>query len=1211
MAKSALEEAKEQYRKLSSRGLSGVVQGLAGGLTGSRITPSFAPAIQQAFSGRIQTPVPQFINKQATNLGGAARQIGGAFVQAPVLAATKGRVNIPIMRESELVRASGGTQGNFGQRLSKALPVAYTDVARPLANTATAVMAPGRLALGASIGVAGQGRANISQRRPVFENASRGAGSRIENAWILALTGSVTDKLLGGVGLGKFTDKSLSGAWKVARNSGSYKQLATMTAKQMMKGILETPVETAAFSGLDIIKGDKNIRAVFERNLISNLIGNVAFHALGSGLNASPVIMRDIGKALKQTIEQTMNNTQGGFTRISGKMTPDVPAPKGMSIEELADKARGTKPGEAHARDFAHFQARKSLESEMLSYPTKKEFLDVVIAKGGEVARKADIARKAGFKGLDDMYEYVRSKPGTGEFPTSTKVPQGSLYDIASTEQRIKSKGIVNPDINKATDAGFITKDGNFVSVDTGHSKALGDLGMGEKKLNDYLDAGGIRTYISRESGDINVQINKTPTPQQLKVLQSLPEDRRYFFDIKAAHPNYTKVGTSKADFIKALNKNFPQVSLGKQLSKFANEEVDINKLNEKYTGKALGLGTRQQALQRGVRKEVQDLSKTRPGEAGGINFGAKIEPLQEKINSTKNIPPPPDIPAKDSKYAFNINKKRLNISNAARVRLDKTVSAIKPELELAKGKRLSNAEVVKAAKISDSLKNVVSRKETADITARLTRLRQEVAAGAEGKGVSKDYIQNLKVLSSWAADTGRKLQSFSIGADPDAKSVKEEIVRDIIKLGKDTDEIISASKNVDFTNPKEATAFYRQYVKASTSELLDEYRYINLLSSPKTHIINTFSNILQAGVVSPGTKLYSGAVDAFAEGLTGKARTHYVGEVPQYYKGAFNAIPDAIDGFRKALSGESFMGRPDIKRLGTGNKLLEQAGIILRFLEAQDVFFRTMIKGGELESLSYKAGKTGKQLDPSALDAKAGENAAYYVFRGSQEGQGKLLESIDTFTKGIYSLRKGPLKWFIPFVQTTMNIVKQGIEYSPVGVATIPGAKDPIEQIGKALMGSTVMLGAAYLAARGDSTWAAPTGEKDKEVFYASGRKPYSIRIGDRWYGYSRLGPLAYPIAMATALKYNFEQDPKAAEQTNFEKIADTVGGVAKFFTDQSYLQGVGSFINATRGDKQALKSALSNIPRQLIPLSSLQGWVARIIDPVYRKAGSPVESQ
>lgn len=184
----------------------------------------------------------------------------------------------------------------------------------------------------------------------------------------------------------------------------------------------------------------------------------------------------------------------------------------------------------------------------------------------------------------------------------NSKVPavvtKGSLYDItkdkySALETRIKSKAIgrVNPDINRATDAGFITRDGDFVSVDTGHSKALGDLGMGEKTLNDYLDAGGIRTFISRETGDVNVQINKAPTPQQMDILMKLPEGRRYFFDVKSIHPNYTKVGTTKADFMDMLNKTFNVAqppTIGKRLSKFANEEVDIDKLNEKYLGETL-----------------------------------------------------------------------------------------------------------------------------------------------------------------------------------------------------------------------------------------------------------------------------------------------------------------------------------------------------------------------------------------------------------------------------------------------------------------------------------------------------------------------------------------------------------------------------------------------------------------------------------------------
>lgn len=552
------------------------------------------------------------------------------------------------------------------------------------------------------------------------------------------------------------------------------------------------------------------------------------------------------------------------------------------------------------------------------------------------------------------------------------------------------------------------------------------------------------------------------------------------------------------------------------------------------------------------------------------------------------------------------INISRLKISDKAKQGLDKTISQIEPELKNIKGPTLSNEEVIDSAKASKVLQREMSRDTTKKATAAITRLRQEVAAGAEGKGVTKDFIENLKILKSYSADAGRKLQSFNIQAGPDA-GVKEYIISQLIKLGKTSDDIIKAAQGVNFDSPKEAEAFYRKFVKPTFGEVMNEYRYINLLSSPQTHIVNTASNILQGTFVNPATKLYSGVIDNVASKLTGKARQHYIREVPAYGKGVINSIGDAISQAADVLRGNKYVERPDINRISTG-KFGPLSGIT-KALEASDIFFRRLIKGGELEALAYKASRNGKKVSSAILDKQAEDTAAYFVFRKALDpsnatGQGQVLSSIDKVTSAVYKLREVPgFKWFVPFVQTPMNILKQGIEYSPLGLSTTIGATNKTEQVAKALLGSTVMAGAGMIAFNGDSTWAAPTGKKDKEEFYATGRKPYSLKIGDKWVSYSKLGPLAYPIAMASAIKYYFDQDPKSDSTDVIDKTVKMLSGTAGFFADQSYLTGIGNILDIARGDEYAIKRSIADIGRQYVPLSSLQGWIARMVDPIFRK--------
>lgn len=565
------------------------------------------------------------------------------------------------------------------------------------------------------------------------------------------------------------------------------------------------------------------------------------------------------------------------------------------------------------------------------------------------------------------------------------------------------------------------------------------------------------------------------------------------------------------------------------------------------------------------------------------------------------------------------INAERYAVDSKTRKVITDAAESVRPELEAFKGAPMKHEEVLEAAGNSEVLKRATTRAETLKREASLLKLRQHVAALAErdGSGISRELVDSVQTVSNELTSIARQLNAAAIDATSELATNKTSMVKRLLELGNSADDIVKAADGVDFNDARQSTDFYRKFVKPKISEIIDEYRYINLLSSPRTHIVNAFSNLLQATVLRPGTKLASGAVDFVGSTLTGKQRQMYASEVAPYAKGAVNSVPEAVGEFMKALSGRSATVRPDLQRIPTNAKFLRPFQVIPRLLEGTDVFFRTLIKAGEKESLLARAAKQGKVIDDklmAKIEQRASDIAEEYVFRkaldaSNKTGQGKLLSGIDNLTSRVYGLRMAPaIKWFIPFIQTPMNILKQGIEYSPLGVATLPGAANKAEQLGKTLVGTTVFAGAGAMAAQGRTTWSAPKGEKEKQAFYASGRKPYSVKIGDNWVSYTKLGPLAYPIAMASAIQWYTQENPKASTDTSERKMVNILSGIGRFFADQSYVQGMNNMIQSVSGDPQGLKNVVTNFPQQLIPLSSLQRWAAQIIDPVYRKSSGDI---
>jgi hypothetical protein len=384
----------------------------------------------------------------------------------------------------------------------------------------------------------------------------------------------------------------------------------------------------------------------------------------------------------------------------------------------------------------------------------------------------------------------------------------------------------------------------------------------------------------------------------------------------------------------------------------------------------------------------------------------------------------------------------------------------------------------------------------------------------------------------------------------------------------------------------------------------LNEFAYINILSSPITHLVNTSSNLLQGAFVNPAVKALSGQP----------------GKVIPYYRGFFSAIPKAIDAASSVMQGKSYVERPDLAHLPTKAPWIEYATAgmgktIPRALEAEDVLVRTMIEEGERQALMSRVkGEITPEMQKK-IDAEAAKKAEYWVYRNKPDttnasGQGDLLTMIDKMTSAIYGVRRAVpgAQWYIRFVQTPMNILKQGIEISPLGIATLKGNTNKQEQIGKMMLGGLVTAAASALAMKDRLTWSLPKDKSDRDLFYQAGMQPFSVNIAPdgedpAWVSYSKLGPLSYSIAMAAALDFYWNDARSADADSHFEKMFNFSLSLLEFLSEQSYVRPLGDLTRAMQGDKQAVSNLITSAPEQLIPFSSFQGWVNSAFDPYYRK--------
>lgn len=656
------------------------------------------------------------------------------------------------------------------------------------------------------------------------------------------------------------------------------------------------------------------------------------------------------------------------------------------------------------------------------------------------------------------------------------------------------------------------------------------------------------------------------------------------------------------------------------------------------------------------VLKRVRDLVELMKDESGFINFGAKIggeakTPLKETpeilkgqdvsstqmAKSTGNLLEQPKQIIQEteqslrkgaedlmktisssgdiSKVSPYVNTNNMNISPEARQVFDKTIDEVRPRIEKKIGQTLTNEEAIDLANTSSAvLHGAVSRETTLKQEAAALRLAQDLAASAQSGQVDKPFIDNLIALKTYRTHIARQLQAMGIGADAKQRTAKELIMDAVMSENKNIDEVLEAAKGVDFNDANQASEFYRKFIKPKKSEWIDLLRYNSMLSSPNTHLINASSNYQGTGIIAPIEKTLTGFIDFLGSTARGKPRSYLMGEGASYAKGYYTNLGNATKKFAEVMSGKQPNFNPDMRMIPLASKgvkgaLFNVLDFPLRSLEAADQFFTTMTQAGEKAALNYKQSKGVKVADN--LDLKALEDAKRRVFRGELGGkdQGYILGAFDTVGEHLNSLRKheNPVvstiaKFTIPFLNTPLNVLKQGIEYSPAGVLTLFGNKTKTEQLAKIALGTSAAIGSAALLSSGRTTWKEPVDAKKKAAFRAAGMQPYSVKVGDKWISYSKLHPsLAFNLALVSAL--HDAQENKTLDENQVNTVLKTTAGLANFYVDQSYVKNIGDIVSSAQGDVEGYARLLSNYPTQMIPFRALSSWINRIVDPVQRK--------
>jgi len=335
---------------------------------------------------------------------------------------------------------------------------------------------------------------------------------------------------------------------------------------------------------------------------------------------------------------------------------------------------------------------------------------------------------------------------------------------------------------------------------------------------------------------------------------------------------------------------------------------------------------------------------------------------------------------------------------------------------------------------------------------------------------------------------TGKRITEFTLN---------EKEIAEIRRLHREANEAKDQTDRADLT--LQMIDVVAKKVPPSFSEKFDAYRYQNMLSSPKTHLRNMFENLGNAYITRPYDLTTLAAIDYVKSWKTDKDREYYISDVPVYMKAAVNSIPNAIEAFKQTwnmVGDNAKIGKPEV---GLNTKTSLDAArmkqmpksltVISRLLEATDKFNMAILGAGETARL-LKNGKTQQEAYAGAQKV-----AEQYLYREQlpPEQLSVLGKSISNVGEWIFEARnkKGlfgkTMQWVVPFIKTPVNKAIQMVERSPLALVRDPKQMADTEVLARSLGGSIIMGIGAMMAATGETTWAAPSGEEQKKWLNAN----------------------------------------------------------------------------------------------------------------------------
>ncbi len=428
----------------------------------------------------------------------------------------------------------------------------------------------------------------------------------------------------------------------------------------------------------------------------------------------------------------------------------------------------------------------------------------------------------------------------------------------------------------------------------------------------------------------------------------------------------------------------------------------------------------------------------------------------------------------------------------------------------------------------------------------------------------------------------------------------------------------------------------------SSPVKVLNEWYINSILSGPKTHMINVMSNALNT-VLLPAERIAGGAMSRDPA---------IIKEGFMQYMGLMAAVQDSLKmagvAFRKGhnlLDPEAAILEAngiDYRAIRSNSdnpavrNVINAMGTVIRLpsrgLVTADEFFKQL----NYRSSTY-ASVSGEITDMINNGKLAQADAAQYFADRLQSsvsptGQARSQRHLDyareaTFTQ---ELRPGSfgkriqdmtnqfplLKLVLPFVRTPTNILKAGLQRTPVlrrlskTLMADLRSGDPARVAaanGKLVTGSTIWAAAMFAATQGILTGSGPKDPAAKARLLETGWRPNSFKIGDRYVEYKRMDPFAMFLGIAADIAAMGGQTSEA----KLNEIASAaIVGLINNVGSKTWLTGISDLMQAMNDSERYFDGFVRNYASAMVPFSAAMREARKVGDPAMREVRSVVDA-